>query len=183
MSALAQSPSQAAVCLTQMLDRRDTRVAGQRALLNRFGRPVVSLTLVYPGPVKDTAQARFVHEQALAGLHAALTTAGHPVLAREQACLVTGPEALQAVDADPRALKRLLVALEDLHPLGRLWDLDLIAPNGAGISRQQLGLPARRCLLCDEPAHACARSGAHTLAALQRAIRDKIDAYRDGAAN
>lgn len=179
MSAPTQERSGVPISLDAMLERRDARAAGQRTLLERFGRPVVSLTLVNPGPVKDTAQARFVFEQGQAAIGAALAAAGYAVLACENGCFATGPEALQAVDADPLALKCTLAALEEQHPLGRLWDADVIAPGGKTVSRQQLGLPARRCLICDQPAHACARSGIHPLADLQRVIKDRIDAYRD----
>jgi holo-ACP synthase len=36
--------------------------------------------------------------------------------------------------------------------------------------------------LCDQAAHACARSGAHALHDLQRAVEDKINAYRSSLA-
>jgi holo-ACP synthase len=175
-------PSCSPVSLDAMLERRDARAASQRRLLGRFGRAVVSLTLVNPGPVKDTVEARHIFEQGFAAIEQDLGRAGYAVLAREGAGFVTGPEALWVVDADALAVKRALVALEDRHPLGRLWDADVIAPDGRGLSRQQLDLPARRCLICDQPAHACARSGAHALAELQRAIKDKFDAYRNRTA-
>ena len=57
-----------------------------------------------------------------------------------------------------------MIELEDHHPLGRLWDLDVLAPEQGQLSRQDLGFPARQCLVCDEPAHACARSRRHPLA-------------------
>ena len=53
------------ISLAQMLDRREARFATQQALLKRFGRTLAQLTLVNPGPVKDTAQARFVFDQGL----------------------------------------------------------------------------------------------------------------------
>jgi holo-ACP synthase len=47
------------------------------------------------------------------------------------------------------------VALEQSHPLGRLWDLDVICPQDGHVGRLSLGLHMRRCLVCDEPAHVC----------------------------
>ena len=172
----------AAVSLQQMLDRREARVAAQQALLARHGRPLAQLTVVSPGPVKDTPDARFVFQQGRQALEALLAGTGLRVLARQQALLATGPEALWAVDGDALELKRQLVALEDGHPLGRLWDLDVLDRDGMGVSRQGLGLPVRTCLLCGQPAHACARSAAHALADLQRAIGDRVDAHRQRTA-
>ncbi|MDR3371695.1 MAG: citrate lyase holo-[acyl-carrier protein] synthase [Rhodoferax sp.] len=173
------APSNISISLTQMLDRREQRVADQQALLSRFGRPLVQLTLVTPGPVKDTAQTRFVFDQGLAAVHQALRLAGHVVLAQQGGYRVTGPEMLMVIDAEPLCIKENMLQIEERNALGRLWDVDVLEPSGASVSRQQLGWPARRCLLCDEPAHACARSGQHALADLQRAIEDKVHAFRN----
>ena len=81
------------------------------------------------------------------------------------------------VEADAVDLKAALVALEDSHPLGRLWDLDVASRQGS-LSRRDLGHPARRCLVCDEPAHACARSQAHSRETLFAAIEAMLDAAR-----
>jgi holo-ACP synthase len=177
MRSPVHQPVCAAVSLEQMLERRDARVATQRTFLERFNQPLVQLTLVNPGPVKDTAQACFVFELGLTALHDALACAGHTVLAIEEAYLTTGPEALLAVNGEPLAIKSICMAMEDRHPLGRLWDVDVMGLEGRSVSRKQLDLPPRPCLVCDQPAHACARSGLHALADLQRAIQEKVNAY------
>lgn len=166
------------VSLAQMLERRESRFAAQQALLSRFGCTLVQLTLVNPGPVKDTVPARFVFDQGLGALQEALTQAGFAVLAFEGSYYATGPEMLVAINAEPLSVKRRMLEVEEHHPLGRLWDVDVIDPLGVSVSRQRLGLPARLCLLCDQAAHACARSGAHALLDLQRVVQDKIHAYR-----
>jgi len=89
---------------------------------------------------------------------------------------------LVVIDAEPLSIKRTMLQIEEQHPLGRLWDVDVIDPTGSSVSRQRLNLPARLCLLCDQAAHACARSGAHALHDLQCAVEDKINAYRSSLA-
>lgn len=174
----ALSTNGVSVSLAQMLERREQRVAEQQALLQRFAQPLVQLTLVTPGPVKDTAQARFVFDQGLVALHQALQLAGHVVLAQQGSYGVTGPEMLMIIDAEPLSLKGMVLQIEEQHALGRLWDVDVLDLTGSSVSRQQLGVPARRCLLCDAPAHACSRSGQHALIDLQRAIQDKVNVFR-----
>jgi holo-ACP synthase len=175
-------PTEALVDLAAMLDRREVRAARQRALVGRFGRPVVSLTLVNPGPVKDTMEAGIVFEAACAALRRTLEDDGYRVESAEESRLATGPEAMLVVDADALELKRALVRLEERHPLGRLWDLDVIERDATSVGRSLLGLPPRTCLACDEPAHACARARRHPLADLRRVIGEKIDAFRRSAA-
>jgi holo-ACP synthase len=102
-----------------------------------------------------------------------------PVLKREVRLDPTGPEALLVVDAGALELKQAMTRLEEEHALGRLWDLDVIDPRLGAISRKALGVPARRCLLCDEEAHACGRSRSHSLQELQNAIEEIIHGYSE----
>jgi holo-ACP synthase len=175
-------PEQAAdaveVTLGQLLERREARVAERQRLLDGFGCPVVTLTVVSPGPVKRSAQTRFLFAEGSAAIGQVLAARGHAILAQSADAPVTGPEGTWVVDADAVELKRALVALEEGHPLGRLWDVDVARPDGSGVDRRSLGLPPRACLVCEAPAHACARSRTHGLEDLRRAIDARIDGHR-----
>ncbi|AWK89590.1 citrate lyase holo-[acyl-carrier protein] synthase [Azospirillum thermophilum] len=166
------------VTLAEMLDARDRRAERQRMVLDRYQAPVLSVTLVMPGPVKDTPDSRFVMETAAGELDALFARTGWPVLFHLPVWGWTGAEALYAVDADARDLKRAAAALEDGHPLGRLWDLDVLCPRGGGLSRTALGLAPRRCLVCGEAGHACARSRRHPLDEVLAAIEERVNACR-----
>jgi holo-ACP synthase len=169
------------VGLEEVLACRERRAARQLAAVDWFQRPVVGFTLVVPGPRKAFPATRVLLEAGLVALDALLAARGWPVLMGEHRFLPTGPEALRVVDAGGPELKRALAALEDRHPLGRLWDLDVHCPGGAGLSRQDLGLPPRRCLLCGQPAHACSRSRAHPLPDLLAEIEARVEAWRQAA--
>jgi holo-ACP synthase len=132
--------------------------------------PVVSMGVVQPGPVKDGPGPRATLQAALGALEALFRERGWPCRSGGVRYLPTGPEALLVVETDAAGLKAALVALEEAHPLGRLWDLDVLDPQAGPITRRHIGLPPRKCLVCGEPAHACARSRAHSLDDLQRAI-------------
>ncbi len=61
--------------------------------------------------------------------------------------------------------KRRCVAIEAGHALGRLFDLDIHA-DGRLRSRSGMGLPPRRCLICERPAKVCAAMAMHSAAEL-----------------
>ena len=63
--------------------------------------------------------------------------------------------------------KRLAVAIEEKSPAGRLFDIDIITSSGS-ISRNLLGLPQRKCLLCGNKAKICARSSTHPIEELRK---------------
>ena len=69
----------------------------------------------------------------------------------------------------PSLLKKRCVDMEEGLPWGRALDLDVLVPGGS-VSRQSLGEPPRRCLLCGEEAKACAREGRHDRKELRRVL-------------
>ena len=90
---------------------------------------------------------------------------------REQVIQATGLEAMWAVEtAGAVRLKTLMAAIEDGGGLGRLFDIDVLDAGGKKLSREDLGLHPRKCLLCEQPAHACARSRTHTVMELTEQI-------------
>lgn len=58
-------------------------------------------------------------------------------------------------------IKRRTVLLEEQLPYGRFLDIDVNDEKGA-VSRQDLGLPPRTCLVCGSPAWDCVKSHRHT---------------------
>jgi len=163
------------VSLEQLLVAREERAARQAAALAHFERPLVSLTIVMPGPVKDGALPRRVLAQALHALEASLRGRRWRVLSRRVLWRNTGPEALYVVETDAGPLKSATIELEDRHPWGRLWDLDVLAPGPRILSRKELGFAARRCLVCERPAAECGRSRRHGVEDLLIAIGNLVN--------
>ena len=168
------------VTLEDVLVAREQRVLRQQIALEHWQQPLISLTLVMPGPLKNSSTARYLAEVAADELLAFCARNAWTILAEERIDQVAGPEALYIVAAEAEALKRALTRLEEEHPLGRLWDMDVIDPRQGSLSRRTLGLESRRCLLCEQPGHACARARTHPLEELLRFIEQRVDAYRQG---
>lgn len=156
--------------LPQMLNAREQRAALQNRLLGSCRCPLVSFTLNIPGPVKVLPLVPQAFDAGISKIEDALADQGLPVVRREQVIQATGLEAMWAVEADAVRLKTLMAAIEDGGGLGRLFDIDVLDAGGKKLSREDLGLPPRKCLLCEQPAHACARSRTHTVMELTERI-------------
>lgn len=165
------------VSLAEMLAAREQRAGRQATALRRFGVPLVSVSIVMPGPVKDTELSRRALSVGQQAFDRVLKADNWLLRFAETLWQATGPEALYGVEADARSLKRRLVELENAHPLGRLWDFDVITPDHGGLSRADLGYPARRCLVCERPSHECGRSQRHPLGELQNAIAALVEGH------
>lgn len=154
------------VDLAAMLAAREARALRQGDLLARFHAPLLSYTLNIPGPVKTSAAIRRAFDIGLGALAAALAQRNIPCIAREERHEATGDEAILALRAAPEEIKAVAVNLEETHPLGRLFDMDVLNAAGEKIARRT----PRRCLLCGRQAQDCARSRRHSVAQLQEAV-------------
>lgn len=164
------------VSFDQMLAARKRRAAPRHPALAGFAKPLVSLTVV-PSPLHDGWLRRRVMAEALRQLDGVVTSKRWSVLSSKILWQEPCPEALFVMDVDARLLKWATVELEDQHSMGRLWDLDVIAPGQGRLSRRELGFPARRCLICEKPAHACSRSRPHPPEELWKTIREMVQDY------
>ncbi|MGD9666057.1 MAG: citrate lyase holo-[acyl-carrier protein] synthase [Synergistaceae bacterium] len=74
--------------------------------------------------------------------------------------------------AAAKKAKETAVNIEEKNSEGRIFDIDIIVPKKT-ITRSDLGLPPRTCLLCDRPAKECARDRRHSYEEL-RAVIEKL---------
>ena len=166
---ISRSPASAVfsgreVALPEMLDARERRVYRQQQLLQEYGKPLICFTMNIAGPVKNSEKIRDGFDLGCDMLKAHLT---FPCLFSEEVHEITGNEALYVVDADPLEVKKITTAIEDGSDLGRLFDMDILRPDGTKVDRKELDLPVRECLICGRPAKECGRSRTHSVEELQ----------------
>ena len=137
---------------------RDARVAHQARLLGEYpGKSLLCLTVMLPGPVKRSHVSLKIAAAAVEAVRGAFS----PVF-EELRDLETGYEGYFIVESDPLEVKKRAVELEETHPLGRLFDLDVIVDGPRPMGREELGLPSRTCIICGRPVRECMRERAHT---------------------
>ena len=161
--------------LSQMLEARDRRARRQRELLDQYRLPLVSFTMNIAGPVKNSPSIRRGFALGRELLFGQLMRVKAPVIFREEVDAPTGCEGLYVVDMQAKALKALTVELEEQTEPGRLFDLDVLSPDGEKLERP---VP-RRCLVCGRPVGECARSRAHSVPELQAKTRALLTAALD----
>lgn len=162
------------ITLEQVLEARDHRAARQKAMLQEHGLPLVSLTVVMPGSEKRNDASLFIAQEAVKAIEAEFD-----VVAAEKEDLPTGYEARYSIPMKALELKRATVAIEETHPLGRLFDIDVIDANGEPISREQIGEEPRTCLVCGELSAACVRSRKHTVPEVLAVIEKMVVNYKN----
>ena len=163
------------ITLDDLLLSRDNRHALQQQLLQQYpGSALVCLTVVMPGSIKRNLYSAVVAQAALTAL---LDRMGEHVQATLARDLATGYEAYLISDLPAHEAKRVTCDIEDSHPLGRLFDIDVMGVDGAPIARSAVGGEPRRCLLCDHEARWCMRNHSHSQEELMGHIKMLVEDY------
>ncbi len=152
------------ISLDQLLHAREERAAYIALLRRRHpGACVVSFTLVTPGPVKQTPQTKRLFDAGIQALSRLLVRYELVPLAFEAHEKPTGEEAYLAVKTEPGFLKMELCKLEESAPYGRLWDMDVVRPDGTHVGREDVGFAERGCIVCGRAGRACASRRLHPM--------------------
>jgi len=162
------------VSLLEVLDAREIRAAIQSDLIARYQCTLICFTINMPGPVKYNDVSLFIHSQGVKAIHDFTNTAGiickHEQIVKKN----TGIEGYFLFDFPSIEMKKETCEIEDHHPLGRLFDMDVFDSGNKPISRDQIGLPRRKCLLCGKEGVYCSRNQTHSVFELQLRIKEMI---------
>ncbi len=166
------------ITLDELLLSRDNRHQMHLDLLQQYpGRTLVSVTMVMPGPVKRNAISLALADKAEVFL---LRQKQLQIEFMTRRDLNTGSEIYLISRLPMMETKRLCCRIEDEHPLGRLWDFDVIRPDSVPLSRTELGLPPRKCIICgDQDALTCIRARRHSKSDLYARVEALFNQYRD----
>lgn len=169
----------ATVDLTDMLEAREKRSLRQQQLFAQFPHgTLLCATLNIPGPIKRSETLRLIFDQVMDEVLAQLD--GEKILFQKQLDQKTGIEFYLMTLEEANTVKQKMMAIEQTQSIGRLFDLDvLVMANGQmkGLSRRELGLPTRRCLICEADAKECGRSRKHSVEEMQMKIVELIKEF------
>lgn len=158
--------------LQRVLDAKEERADYQKKLIDRYGLPLISLTLNLPGGYFQYDRWTEVLEKASEAIEDAFL--GNIVFKKIRLGK-WGPEGFWLIDLPIEIVKRKTIKIEDTHSLGRLFDIDVIDRNGASISRRDFNIVARKCIICDNNAVECYIQKRHTYEELKFKIDEIIE--------
>ena len=170
------------VVLKEVLDFREEKVQVQTRMHMEYPEgTVVSLGMNIPGPVKTGSSIFNAFCEGKRALRRAILeetgTIAEAQILKEKA----GYAAVYLIKGlEGRRLKEIAVLLEETHPLGRIFDVDVLKDNQESISRTELGAGRRKCLICNGDAKVCGRSRAHTVQDLQKKTIEIIAKWEEG---
>ena len=143
------------VTLAEILEARERRAELQKKLLSRYGGTLISFTMNIAGPVKNTPLIERAFRYGLSELVSSLPR--HKILFECSRSEPQGCESMISVDLDAESIKDICVRIEESSRLGRLFDMDVIAPNGEKLERKR----QRACLVCGKVGRECSAGRLH----------------------
>lgn len=164
------------VSVMDILAARDKRAATQKRLLEKYGKPLICFTMNIAGPVKYSTEIERGYRLGRQLLESRVMPVHF-----EESISPTGCEGFYVVEGSAEEIKRICVMIEDSQPICRLFDMDVLDWDGRKLSREELRLPGRTCLICDKPAFDCSRSRVHSVAQLQEKTAQLLEAATEEA--
>lgn len=151
------------LAMNRMLEAKEKRYYKIKALTEKYEAPVLSFMLNIPGEDKNFEEAVSFHKKYVEKIKNLLEEKKIKILFEDYQNLITGMEYLAVLDGDGRLIKKLMMEVEEESLGGRLLDLDIYDKDFSQISRSSLGLPERKCILCDDTARTCIKEERHKI--------------------
>lgn len=165
------------VQVEDMMEAREKRACKQRELLERYRETLICFSMNIAGPIKNSDLIQESFSDGLEHIFSHLKMCGISVLFHDENYEFTGNEAFIVVSGQEKEIKEMMVDIEENHPLGRLFDIDVLNSNGKKIDRQEVGRKVRKCLLCGKEVSQCASRRFHSVEELPKMTINMMQKY------
>lgn len=148
------------VTLEEMLSSKEERAETQKNLIKKYSCPIISFTVIIPGPEKLNRLSRRIFERGMSAIENGI----NDFEIKHISTLIkkTGPEGYYAINATASEIKERMIEVEESHEWGRLFDIDVIGLDFTPVSRRDLNREERKCLICDDNAALCIKTKKHS---------------------
>lgn len=165
--------------IEDILRDREKRYERVMELSQIYKVPVLCGKINYPGVDKNTNEAKFAFKILREELQKVLDN----IIFSETLEGADGYSFLAVVAMDSLELKKIAVKIEESHPFGRLFDIDVYIESGCSIERGQIGHPKRKCIICGENPRICSKTNKHSFEDVINAVNKIIVDYGEGNGN
>lgn len=149
--------------IQQIANGRENRSIIQKRIINTYRKSLISFSLNIPGPEKIKPLYKKIFNEGYFFILNKLNLSGWDILYTQKDSNIAGDYALFCIDYNSIDLKKECILLEDVHSLGRLFDIDVFTSSGRIISRNELGISSRKCIVCYNDPLVCRRGKIHSL--------------------
>ena len=162
------------VSLDEILSSKENRQNLRALIRTIMPYTLISFTVNYVGQIKKNSDTQLLFNQ---GVREIEKTFCGKIRFKQFNYFDTGFEGFFAAEQDAKEVKKIVSGIEDSHILGRLWDIDVFDSCNNQLTRYDLGLNKRKCLLCDNDADNCYILRRHSQKELMQKIKDILNNF------
>lgn len=159
----------AEIRLEDILMAREKRW-NKRVDLSKRCESLISASLCIPMPFRVGKKEKDALRSKCVLIEKLLVKEGFSVDGREELDGADGLTVYLLSSSGGEKLKRFCVEIEESIPNGRLLDIDVTSKTPLG--RKEIGLPPRKCFICQRPAAECVSTERHSRAEIAHFIEN-----------
>lgn len=162
-----------------ILNSKENRRILQTKLIDKYKNTLISFTLNIPGVEKDNENYRKIHRETMGYILNKLGERDIKILYNKSFERTTGAEGYIVVEKPALDIKFFMIEIEERNYLGRLFDIDVFDKGNQQVSRRDLNIDGRNCLICKKDARICMREKNHSQEELLLKVDNLIEGYFD----
>ena len=153
--------------IEDILNHREQRSITQKKFLSKdLNSVLISFSLNIPGQIKNNRYITEVFINGCEEIKKVLKANNIKIILEKNIKEQCGLDLFLLVKYPREALKKMFINLEEESTIGRLYDIDVLYLEGdkiVSLSRLDLEVANRNCLLCDNYSKVCSRNRTHNL--------------------
>lgn len=148
--------------ILNVLDAREQRWEMRKSLAEKSSSTIITITLCIPLNYRTGEEFWPVFLRLCKAFYKILISEDNSV--HYEGCIrcEDGPAFFISSRAEAEEIKKICVYAEETIPGGRMLDIDVMNRDKKQISRSDIGLPPRKCFICDNPAYLCVSRRLHS---------------------
>lgn len=155
--------------LLKVLDAREQRWEMRKNLAEKCNCCIITVTLCIPVDFRTDEEFWKIFLGLCKTFYRNLIIRDNTVHSEGYIRSEDGPAFFISTKVEAKEIKKICVEAEETIPGGRMLDIDVMNRDKVQICRSDIGLPPRKCFICDNPAYLCVSRRLHS--------SDQISAY------
>lgn len=148
--------------LLSVLEAREQRWQMRKMLVEKRQSCLITLTLCIPAVFRTGEEFLPIFQRLCRSFCDILELRGQSFSIEGHLRGSDGPAFFISTKAEAGRIKEICVEAEEAIAGGRMLDIDVMDSGGIPVSRTDIGLPQRKCFICDKPAASCVSRRLHS---------------------
>ncbi|MEA4960753.1 citrate lyase holo-[acyl-carrier protein] synthase [Lutispora sp.] len=156
--------------LLKVLAAREQRWEMRRSIVEKQQNCLITITLCVPLLYRTDEEFGILFLKLCNNFYKTLVFKGHQVCFENCIQGDDGPAVFISTETEAKEIKKICVEAEESIIGGRILDIDVMDRDGSPVGRGDIGLPPRKCFICENPAAICVSRRLHSANEISKCV-------------